>query len=477
VFIVDARQTKAEIKTQAEMDAIVGSLLGRGYSALLRSFAKAGAEAAQLRTAPDASAFVSEEARRRFGGQAFAVGDLMFRDGNAYVVQPLDGRFHVWEIRRHDAPSAADLLCSDVEAAIRVHVDGRRVRGMDFAWKKATLEPRYRPVNSGFFQEGRLETKKPEYTDEELSAAKLLSNGEFRSALLRLSQVGKVRPADTMVLSNAAIAEPLVSAGLVLKETLVSCRQDSHTICVVPDRSHLDGSSKPAMRCTVCGRTLADELMQEVFAVTDLAKRMLNGSHWMTVWVTHLLCDAGLSTADIAWNAAAGQDELDIIVNVVSFKVFFELKDREFGLGDTYPFAARVNRYGGTFGVVATTDKVAQDARSFLDEQRASGLTIFTLEGPEKVRTGLPALLDSISRNAVRRLLADLSAPLGTSVRSFMDGWMEQRAREPLLSAVAPQVKNVEAALVDDESPGSVESPSLSHAGITGTDAKGVVDE
>jgi hypothetical protein len=28
-------------------------------------------------------------------------------------------------------------------------------------------------------------------------------------------------------------------------------------------------------------------------------------------------------------------------------RVFFELKDREFGLGDAYPFAIRVGRYGG----------------------------------------------------------------------------------------------------------------------------------
>ena len=57
----------------------------------------------------------------------------------------------------------------------------------------------------------------------------------------------------------------------------------------------------------------------------------------MTIWVTELLQKAGIKADWMLWNAASGDDEIDIIVNIFGSHVFFELKDREFGVGDAYP--------------------------------------------------------------------------------------------------------------------------------------------
>jgi hypothetical protein len=52
--------------------------------------------------------------------------------------------------------------------------------------------------------------------------------------------------------------------------------------------------------------------------------------------------------------------------------VFFELKARELGLDDAYPFSNRVSRYSGPFRRIVTTDKVAGEAKKFFDERHSN---------------------------------------------------------------------------------------------------------
>ena len=127
---------------------------------------------------------------------------------------------------------------------------------------------------------------------------------------------------------------------------MVLCRQDSHTICAIQDRVEIDTGGASRFLCTICGRAFKDELVQEIHAPTDFGKRLLSGSRWMTIWVTELLIGSGIARDHIAWNAVAAEDELDIMTDALGPRAFFELKDRDFGLGDAYPFAYRVTSPG-----------------------------------------------------------------------------------------------------------------------------------
>src|SRR5690606_15831057 len=137
----------------------------------------------------DATAFLTEEAayRRRIGRRSEPVGDLLFRGGKAYMVQPVAGRLHAWEIRHHRSPRAMPEFCGHVETAVRQSVDGRRVRGMNFEWKTVRLQPRPRVSPTQVFEESRLDTKKPEYTEDDVKKARLLVAKEDRTALLGLA--------------------------------------------------------------------------------------------------------------------------------------------------------------------------------------------------------------------------------------------------------------------------------------------------
>jgi len=281
------------------------------------------------------------------------VGELLFPSAGsapdaAYVIQPFGTRLETWEIRHHTTASGLSSFCTAVEQAAKATLDGRRLRGMQFTWRPTTerLSRGYVPGTYGrLAKEPDLKTKPPDYSDDDLRASKLLAAPDVRRFLLELAQYGKARAVDAGL--QPKTTDHLLQEKILRKEYLVLCKQDSRTICKVCDRAELDDPAGGKFTCTVCGRTLKDETVQDILALTDFGRELLTSSRWMTVWVTDMLLRAGLSRNDIGWNPTAGPDELDIMTDAFGLRVFFELKDREFGLGDAYPFAIRLGRYGG----------------------------------------------------------------------------------------------------------------------------------
>jgi len=436
VFGAQRVYADAEIKGQYEIDAIVRQLVYKGYRPLLRSMLKSASELAKL---DETIRVESVAGSPRFRRTSPIVGDVFFFGGDdetvaerAYVLQPMGTRLHAWEVRDHRSAAALSDFTSAVESAARGSLDGRRLRGMEFAWrpsKERILGDAY--ARAMFFPNaaaGRLlkktdlKTKAADYSAEELESAQLLTVPEVRTFLVELARFGKARSVDSGLKQEST--DSLVSRGVVRKEYLVQCRQDSHTICKIADLRELDTAGSN-FTCTVCGRAFKEELLQEIFALTDLGKRLVSGSRWMTIWVTELLVKAGVPREQILWNATAGEDELDIMTDAVGPRVFFELKDRDFGLGDAYPFAIRVARYGGTYGVVVTTDRVADEAKKFFKEERPDMSTaIETIEGYSNFERSIRSLVDKYSRIGVIQLVEDMSEILGFNVVSVIGAWM-----------------------------------------------------
>jgi hypothetical protein len=432
MFVVEGQQAEAEIRDQGEVDSVVSRLRAAGYRPVLRTMLDAASDVASLTqgTIPVTALLRGQAAFRRPDATPVPAGDLFFSDQAAFVLQPMGSRLHCWEIRHHGSAPQLTPFCAAVEQAAREGLDGRRVRGMDFTWKPIKeRQTRRSPIRGRFYQETKLETKPADHSPEEALASGLLVVGDSRSFLIRLAQVGKARSIDAAGETEAALAKPLLDHGLIRKEYLVLCRQDSHTICALQDRTEIDTGRAGTFTCTICGRPFRDELVQDIFALTDLGKRLMTGSRWMTIWVTELLVEAGIPKDQIAWNAVAGEDELDIMTDALGSRVFFELKDRQFGLGDAYPFAYRVTRYGGTFGVVASTEHVAEEAKKFFMEQRpAMGVRIDTLEGADGIAGGISSLVDRVSRTGVQQLLLEIGEPLGMDLVPIVTAWMGRAA-------------------------------------------------
>jgi hypothetical protein len=300
---------------------------------------------------------------------------------------------------------------------------------MTFDWKEANPASRRRLMQGARFHEEKMNTRSPDLTASQLTKARLLASKKHREFARSLAQLGKARSVDAKAISDHDVIQPLLEAELIRKEYLVTCRQDSRTLCSVPDKTVLSGEAARHMRCTTCGRLFEEELIQEIFALTAETKALLEGSHWMTVWITDLLNASGIQNEKIRWNAAAGDDEIDIVVDVQGMNVFLELKDREFGLGDAYPFGFRLERYGGDIGVIITMEKVAVEARKFIDEQaqQRRGGRIECLEGTDVISSGVPALIERISKTAVETFFWDFSEELGLGLLPLIHGWLNAR--------------------------------------------------
>ncbi len=438
MFVVEGKQAQAGVafRKQLEIDSILGHLEGRGYRPVLRSMLAMACEVASLHRSALRIDMLMEPRlpHRRPKLREGLLGDLLFKEDLAYILQPLRTQLHVWEIRPHTLPSSISAFCDDVESSAKKSPDRRRVRRMKFIWRPIKERPSKRYLStSRFYQETKLETKVPEYTEQEAASARLLASAEPRAFMLKLAQVGKTRATDAATDLNRIPIDTFLTHGLIRKEYLVLCRKDSHTICAGQDSTELSSGPGADFVCTVCGRPFRDELIHEIYALSDKGKRLLSGSQWMTIWITDLLVQSGLDKEQIAWNPVSGEDELDIMTDALGPRVFFELKDREFGLGDAYPFLNRVSRYGGAFGIVVTSDRVAEEANKFFDEQAPSmGATIISIAGSEATNTYISQLVDQISRQGVFLFLSELAEWFPLDPVPILNAWMNRISPEPL---------------------------------------------
>ena len=333
MYVVRASQVRAEMRTQAELDGIL-RIIAKQYAAVFRSGAMAMLNALDTPTAitaPQCADIIlkmfANTSSQAFGIYRPIVGDIFFHENRVLALQPDNHMLTAWEISQHSATPHLPDFCEAVARAARLSIDGRRLRSMDFDWTK--LGPP-RPQSSNTLRSSgsltrpmsELVTKAAALSEEIVSDANLLVNRERRDFLVRLAQLGKVRSADAKADVETDHVALLIDKGLVRKEFLVLCRKDSHTLCSVDSKAQL----ATEVRCAICNRLFSDELIQEIYAPTDRARAMLEGSHWMTVWVTSILVDSGIPLEQILWGATSGEDEIDIIANMGNQSIFFELR-------------------------------------------------------------------------------------------------------------------------------------------------------
>lgn len=301
---------------------------------------------------------------------------------------------------------------------------------MSFSWQPIKEVGQRRFLSRArFYPEAKLSLKQPDYTTEEAAAARLLVHQPTRAFLLRLAQIGKARSADAAQDVEGIPLEELRERGLLRKEFLVLCRKDNRTICTTESAGELETTLGSKLTCATCGRAFKDEIVQEIHAITDSARHLLSGSRWMSIWLTEVLQASGVKREAVHWNPEAGGDELDIMTDALGPRVFFELKDREFGLGDAYPFVYRVSRYGGGFGVVVSTDHIAEDAKKFFDEQsRSIEARIVLIEGAASIEAGVSKLVDQVSRSGVIQLIRELSEQIAFDPTALLNAWMDRRS-------------------------------------------------
>ena len=399
MYVFEGKQAKVELRSQREIDGIIEKLAEIGLSPTLRQASHALLSAIGIdaklwsRACSDMLMSMMSDHKLRFSprasrttyGEESIVGDIYCHDDSLLIVQPDGAKLIACEIRPHNVASGLEAFTEKICEAAKASLDGRRLRGMNFDWTSVPVEYFHDLRRSHLAAAGRepkLAMKPATLVSHEIENSRLLIEPKYRSFLQRLVQAGKVRAVDAMLDTDLGTTDPLIEKGLLRKEFLVRCRMDSRTLCTVESQEDLEYEFGERLRCSSCGRTFKEELIQEVYAPTAHAKALINGSHWMTVWITDVLMKAGVDKSSIHWSATAGEDEIDIIAEVQGHRMFFELKDREFGLGDAYPFVTRMQRYGADGGVIVSTERVADEVKGFIAELPLTPVRI--IEGTRK---------------------------------------------------------------------------------------------
>lgn len=438
---------KAGIRDQTEMEILISHLKGKGYSPLIRSMltnmfdlVKLPEARGQLITEVIAEGRRDMFMRRRYGE---VLGELFFADDIICVLLPFRTDILQASVIGYGEQEQGLLnFCQDVEDAIKTRFNGRRVRGMSFDWEGLPA-PGYRvhgsPEVEDIFEEEpeqevtELKLTEPNYTPEDVAATKLLVDTNVRQFVLRLAQLRKMTSKDATQAAGHDITERVLSEGLVVEEYLLTCKQDQHTICIVPSRDHLNKEPTASLYCSVCGRPFAEENLQVIYTLAERAKKLVDSSLWMSIWITELLMEEGVRREGIKWGLKASGEELDIMVEDFGSRIFLELKDREFGLGDAYPFIYRVTRYGGSIGIVSTMDRVSTDAISFFKEEvnrRESLVQIRCLAGLVDIKEGIAELVKDMSLRQVRGLIQPFSRRLGFGLWPLVERWINKKRIE-----------------------------------------------
>jgi len=266
-------------------------------------------------------------------------------------------------------------------------------------------------------------------SEAEISGARVLAEKATRSLAVAIKSSGGLLLGDIHRQLRGAtgsrapeIRAALQAAGLVQGEIVVICRKTQAQVARAPSQEVLAETSARGMRCA-CGREMADERVEEALTITDLGRSLLDGSRWLTVLLCEELAGLRVTRDRVLLEQQAGGYEMDCIADVNGDLVFFELKDKEFNLGNAYSFGAKIGIVRPDLSIILTTEAVGNDAKDHFqrariggnrsqdpwDEEASSPRGVRYIEGIENLGSALGELVTEINSRDATRLLSGVS--------------------------------------------------------------------
>jgi len=317
------------------------------------------------------------------------------------------------------------------------------------------LQPYFYPSESfeRLKTEGRESPANP--TPEELASASLLAERPVRTIAIAIKASGgllvrdlaKQLPQDARDQTDK-IQRALREHGLIDSEIVVVCSKSQSQSARAPSREVLDALSKQGLRCA-CGRAIADERIEEALTLTDAGRVLLDKSRWLTVLLQEELRRVGVPLEHILVEQQVGGDEIDCLAIISGELALFELKDKEFNLGNAYSFGAKIGILQPQHPVIIATDGVGGDAKDHFQRAQLAQTTrprydpfetgpaaIRYIEGVENLHSGIVDLASTIYRDDSVRLLDRILPLASLSGRSLVR--VVQRAGPPTAGQPLP---------------------------------------
>jgi hypothetical protein len=212
----------------------------------------------------------------------------------------------------------------------------------------------------------------PEFSEQDTYVARLLADKTIRRLAIKIKSSGGLLLTDVpnhlapdSVPDADTVQASLLAHGLISSQAVVICRKSSLEVARLPSDEALGRVAAAGMKCK-CGRGLQEERIEKGLSITDYGRQMLDGSRWFTILVASELQELGLQPDEILVDQQIGPDEMDLFANICGQLVLFELKDKEFSLGNAYAFGGKLGIYRPGRGIIITTEHVGGDANDHL---------------------------------------------------------------------------------------------------------------
>jgi len=338
----------------------------------------------------------------------------------------------------------------DPQYALTVHYFGQQIESEELVTLCSYLEEQFTFKLSRYFysagafdalkEEGR--TSPPMPTADELAAAELLSDKATRMLAIAIRQasgllvndLSRQLPQDARSRVDE-IRSSLEARGIIAAETVVICKKTNAQVSRVPSPSTLASFAKEGLKCA-CGNSISDERVDTALSVSERGQWLLDGSHWFTILLIDGLTKLGVPLERILVDQVTGGDELDCIADISAEITLFELKDKEFNLGNAYSFGAKIGIIEPDHPVIVTTEHVGNDAKEHFARSRrrpresweddSSDQTVTYIEGIGKFTAGLEGLISKIAMNDADEVLVDV-LPRATLPKAAVLKWLDTR--------------------------------------------------
>lgn len=268
-------------------------------------------------------------------------------------------------------------------------------------------------------------------TEQDVKCAEILSDKATRvlaiaiksSSGLLLSDAPKQIPQKDRGRLDEVV-QSLIAAGVVETEIVVICSKTGSQINRLSDVEVLQRLDEQNVRCS-CGKSLSMEKAEEALSITEYGRTMLDGSRWLSVLVLQNLTDLGVPIENIRMEQEYAGEEVDCVAEIYGRLALFELKDKQFNLGNAYSFGAKMGIFRPDYPVIVTTEKVGSDARDHFvrSAQRGKRSQRFSASDSEAVNNirfieGIPALRRSLEE-IVTSISIEAFAPFVQSALNF----------------------------------------------------------
>jgi hypothetical protein len=272
---------------------------------------------------------------------------------------------------------------------------------------------------------------------EEILAAKSLADADARTLAIALKTSGGLLVSDVAKQLSAssdpaAAQSTLAEVGLVETETVVICNRTSRQVARVPSRDALARLDAEGVRCA-CGTPITEERIEDALTTTKRGRQLMDGSKLMSLLLAEELVKLGVKRSHIAVEQTVGGDELDCVAVIGGALVLFELKDKEFNLGNAYSFGAKISLVRPLLPVIITSAHVGGDAKDHFariqaaPSERASSVfrsalasaaessprPVQYIEGLDNLSTGLAEIASEIDTSSTLNFLREV-LPLGS---------------------------------------------------------------